>query len=192
MTYLEQAFQSLNDIGVFEILLPFLLIFAIVFGIMSKVKIFGEGDNKKFATIIALVMGLVAVFQHTMFRGGQFDVVDIINNALPQVSLVLVAIIMLFLILGVFGNVPKFGKDKVSGIVGVIAVLVVLYIFGSSAGFGWWSLPYWLQDYQIWSLVIVVLVFALIIKYITGDSKETKEEEKWTTHLSNFFSGKNQ
>jgi hypothetical protein len=189
MSFFEQGFQSLIDMGVFEVFLPFLLIFAIIFGIMSKVKIFNEGDNKKFSVVIALVMGLISVFQHVMYKGSQFDVINIINNALPQVSLVLVAVIMLFLLLGIFGGKPAGKGDTVGGIVGFIAVLVIIYIFGSSAGFAWWDLPWWLSDYQTWSIVVVILVFGLIIKYITGDDKDKKDGTKYGPELGKFFFG---
>jgi len=178
MSFLDQGFQSLIQGDVFVILLPFLLIFAVVYGVMTKVKIFAEGENKKFATIIALVMGLTAVFQHYIKVGGEnYDIVNIINSALPQVALVLVAIVMLFLMLGLFGKVPALGENKASVWISGVALLIVIYIFGSSAGFGLWSLPYWLQDYQIWSLVIVILVFALIIRYITGDDKPKPDDK---------------
>lgn len=188
MSFLEQGFQSLVNLGVFEVFLPFILIFAIVFGIMTKVKIFDEKENRKFAIIIGLVMGLVSVFQHTMYRGSQFDVIEIINKALPQVSLVLVAIVMLFLMLGMFGKIPVIGDNKASGWVMTLALLIILYIFGSSAGFGWWSMPYWLQDYQTWSIVVVLLVFGLIIGYITGDDNKKKDPTVFE-ELSKLFGG---
>lgn len=192
MSFLEQGFQSLVNLGVFEVLLPFILIFAIVFGIMTKVKIFDEKDNKKFAVVIALVMGLVSVFQHVMYRGSQFDVIDIINNSLPQVGLVLVAIVMLFLMLGMFGATPKGTGDSAGGVIGVIAIAIIIYIFGSSAGFGWWNMPYWLQDSQTWALVVVILVFGLIIKFITSDDKKPeKDEETIMKNLGKVFFGGN-
>ncbi len=188
MSVLDQGFQSLIQGDVFVILLPFLLIFAVVFGIFTKVKIFAEGENKKFATIIALVMGLTAVFQHYVKVGGEsYDIVNIINGALPQVALVLVAIVMLFLILGLFGKVPAIGENKASVWIAGVAILAVIYIFGSSAGLGWWNLPYWLQDYQIWSLVVVILVFALIIRYITGDDKPKDETKTTLAEFSKLF-----
>jgi len=72
------------------------LVFTIVFATLQKTKILGEDENKKprknFNAVIALVMGLAVVIPHVI---GSYppdgDVVNIINNALPNVSVVLVA-----------------------------------------------------------------------------------------------------
>lgn len=50
---------SWEQAGVFAYLLPFLLMFAIIFGILSKMQIFG--DNKAISAIIALVVGFMAL-----------------------------------------------------------------------------------------------------------------------------------
>ena len=47
------------DIGVFAYLLPFLMIFALVFGILTKSKLLGE--NKAVHATLALTVGLLAL-----------------------------------------------------------------------------------------------------------------------------------
>ena len=60
------AFGSIADIfyqweflGVFDFILPFLLVFAIVYGILASTQILG--DNKGIAIIIAVVIGLMSL-----------------------------------------------------------------------------------------------------------------------------------
>ena len=79
------------DIGVFAYILPFLLIFAVVYGILSKINILGEqGKNKGVNAVISVAVGLLAL---------QFDYVPhffsmIFPYAGMGISVLLVALIL--------------------------------------------------------------------------------------------------
>ena len=60
---LENFVRALDGWGLTDVMLPFLLIFTLVFAIMQKTKILGE-DKKNFNVIIALVMALLVVIPH--------------------------------------------------------------------------------------------------------------------------------
>ncbi len=182
----EYVFQRLADWGVFDVILPFILIFALVYAVLQKTKILGE-KSKNFNVVIALVMGASVVVPHILYgtmdpadrylTTGFLDPVKIINNALPNVSVILIAILMVLLIFGIWGSRVKLGNNSLSGIIALFAFLAVIFIFGSAAG--WWNIPNWLwvlQDPDTQALVITILVFAIIIWWITKDNE--KENEK--------------
>src|SRR3989344_6030575 len=84
---------SWESIGFFNIVLPFLLIFAISFAILKKIKLFGEeGQGANF--IISCVLGL-------LFLQNQ-ELIIKLNNFLPAASLALVVIVIFLLMLGTF------------------------------------------------------------------------------------------
>jgi hypothetical protein len=153
---------------------------------MEKVKPFGdksnEGRTKPFSVIIALVMALAVIIPHVL--GMEPDVVNIINDALPEVSLVLVAVLMVLLIVGLFGGKAEWGSSM-SGWVAFGSFVLVLFIFGRAAG--WFLyLPnwlYWLDNPDTQAMIIVFAVFAIIIWYITKEP--TKDSDKGKT-LKNF------
>lgn len=180
------VFEQLADWGLFDVILPFILIFTIVFAVLQKAKIFGE-NSKSFNTVIALVMGLGVVFPHVMgIYPPDRDIVNIINTALPNVSVVLVAIIMFLLVLGVMGARLKLGNNSVSGMMAFASMAVIFFIFGAAAN--WWTMPYWLDvlnNPDTMSLVIVILVFAIIIWFITKD--DSKKDDK-KEGFGQFFS----
>ncbi|MBN2052097.1 hypothetical protein JW756_01220 [Candidatus Woesearchaeota archaeon] len=186
----ENFIVMLDAWGVTDVLLPFILVFTIVFATMQKTKILGEG-KKNFNVIIALVMGLGVVIPHVVGRYPfNFDPVDVINTALPQVSIILVAILMLLLIIGVFGNEIDFAGTPLSGWIVIIAIIAVVGIFGSSVG--WFRLPLWLlflQDPELQALIVMILIFGIIIYFIT---KEDKKEQKELTGMRRFTDGFNQ
>ena len=182
---LQDSFFMLNEQGLFDILLPFVLVFTIVYAVLHKIKLFGK-DSKQFDVMIALVMGLAVVFPHVLWgvndptvstlSNGMPDIVNIINASLPNVSIVIVAIVMALIIIGVFGKRFEIGGTALSGWIALGAFLVVIYIFGAAAE--WWYLPVWLDilnNESLMTLVIVLLVFAIIIWFVTKDDSKKKE-----------------
>lgn len=170
-----ELIRTLESYGVSDVLLPFILIFTIVFAVMQKSKLLG--DNKKnFNIIIALVMSLAVVIPHVLGKYPRnADVVDIMNRALPNISIIIVAILMVLLIMGVFGANIKLAGTYMGGWMLVIGFLLVLIIFGNAAG---WSIFQWdilsRMDKDIKNLIIIILVFGIIIGFITGDDKSEK------------------
>ena len=156
--------------GIMDILLPFILVFTIVFAVMQKTKILG--DKKQFNVVIALILGLLFVAPHI---GGTYplgyDPVQVMNETLPSISLVSVAAIMLLILMGIFGT--GFAAAA-TPIIALASLGFVIYIFGSSLhlwngpydAFSWWS-P------EITELMIVLLIFCLIIWFITREPTST-------------------
>lgn len=174
--YLTNALQTW---GFLEFILPFILIFTLVFAILQKVKILGDPtkDGKKYNVVVALVVGAVTVMQHVLYPAIN-DPVNIINKSLPQVSIIVVAILMALIIIGLMGKKFELGDGTLSGWIGLIAFAVVIFIFGNSAG--WWHHPIWLNFFfgnpDLVSLVIVILVFAMIIGFITKEDKPASDD----------------
>ena len=179
VTPITNMFQELAAYGILDSLLPFMLVFAIIYAILNKAQIFksATSSGKNFNIIVALVMGLAVVIPHVM--GMQPDVVNIINNALPQVSVVVIAIVMVLLIIGIWAP-PISWLGGIQGWTVLIAIVAVVYIFGNSMNF--WTIPaflYFFQDPQFQSLVVIFLVFAVIIWFITAPDQDEKNKKSW-------------
>ena len=56
----REAIRFLEDYGFYDVVLPFLLVFVLVFATLQKIKIFGK-ESRRYNAIIALVMGLMFV-----------------------------------------------------------------------------------------------------------------------------------
>jgi hypothetical protein len=184
---LENFVALLDMWGVTDVLLPFILVFTIIFATLQKTKILGEG-KKQFNVMIALVMALAVVIPHVVGRYPfTFDPVDVINRALPQVSIIVVAIIMLLLIVGVFGNEIEIGNTPLAGWIVILAAIAVIAIFGSAVG--WFTFPFWLvflTDPELQALIVMILIFGIIIWFITKEDKKEhaeKEQEKFVDKM---------
>jgi len=196
---LEQTFMMLKDIGIFDVFLPFVLIFTIVFAVLQKIKLF---DDKRVNTMIALVMGLATIAPHVLMgtpapdsvlSNGLPDVVEIINGAIPGVSVVVVAILMALIVIGVMGKRVELGDSSLSGWIALISFAVVIVIFLAAAGvFKHPTLNRTISaNPDLVALVVVILVFAIVIWFITkDDGDQTKmSKEKFGEKFAGLLQG---
>ncbi|MEK6949152.1 MAG: hypothetical protein AABX34_02955 [Nanoarchaeota archaeon] len=173
----ERFVGSLEKIGFVDVLLPFLLIFTVIFAVLEKTKILGEG-KRNMNVGLAFVFALLVVVPHVTgkFPAG-YDPVKVINAALPTVSLLVVAIISLLILIGVFaGDKLVFGMSS-AGWIGLFSVIAIVFIFGSSAG--WWQTGFlgWLEvvfGSDVVAVLIMILVFGIVIAFVTGGGSEEK------------------
>ncbi|MFH1439669.1 MAG: hypothetical protein ABIG89_03825 [Candidatus Woesearchaeota archaeon] len=181
----------LEGVGLTDAILPFLLIFTIVFAIFQKTNIFG--DNKKNMNVmVALLMALLTVVPHVMHRyPPNADPVAIMNAALPNISVLVVAVIMALLLIGIFGGKASWIGGTFSGVIALFAFGVIVYFFGSAAGWwrnihsGWWSS-------DVTAAIIVILVFAVIIWFIVKEESSAQSTGALTnvvSEIGNFFRG---
>ena len=159
---------QLEQFGLLDAVLPFILIFAVVFTVIRTTKVLG--DKKGIHTLVAMVMALLVVVPHVLgtYPPGQ-DVVNIINTALPNVSLVIVIIVAALILVGIFR--PNKEGVPMGGFFAFLSVAAIIFIFGLSAG--WWETfggLSFLSNPDIQMLLVIVLVFALVIFLITADN----------------------
>jgi len=180
----ESAFREALDffarLGVFDVILPFLLIFTIVFAILEKTKIFGVekiGDSsytkKNLNSMVAFVI--------SFFTIASSEIVEIITTVSSQMVVVLVAIVFFLLLLGAFQKESKesFYLEGGFRVVFMIVVSVALAAIFLNAikndDKSWleWILD-WLGDIAnnelVGSIVLIIIVVAIIF-YITRDTK---------------------
>ena len=165
-----ELFLWLEQWGLADALLPFLLIFTLVFATLQRTGIVGDG-KKQFNVIIAFVMAFIVVVPHItgQYPAGK-DVVTIINTAIPNVSLVLVAIVTILLLIGLFSPAALAGT-ALGGVFALISVIAVVFFFGQAAGV-WGDLPPmlgFLNDSDTQALLIIILVFGVVLWFITRD-----------------------
>ncbi|MBT3297400.1 hypothetical protein HN385_00590 [archaeon] len=173
--------------GVVDFLLPFLLVFTIIFAVMQKTKILG--DKKQFNVIIALVLGLLFVTPHiTGSYPLGYDPVQVMNSALPSISLVAIAAIMLLLLMGIFST--DFSKAA-APVIAVVAIGFVVFIFGAALNlwqgpydvFNWWTA-------EVTELLIILLVFGLLVWFITKDDKPKSGGNEMLKSFAKMFEKK--
>ena len=159
--------QGIYDNGI----LVFLLVFTIVFATLQKTKILGVG-RKNFNITVALIMGLLVIIPHiTGNYPAGMDVVDIVNEALPNVSIIAIAAIMLLLLVGLFGAESRWIGSSLSGWIAILAFIFIVMIFTSATGVVGWSV-YDYIDEDTMLMILIILIFGIIVWYITREPGE--------------------
>jgi hypothetical protein len=162
---MQRVIYLLESYGFTDVLIPFFLIFTILYATLSYSKMFGE--KKQVNVMISLLISLMVVIPHvTRSYPQNLDVVNIINQAVPQVMILVIAIVMFMVLVGMFGK--KLSVGPIFGLIVLLSVIVLVYIFGSSAGwFGSARLDGWLTE-DLKMLIVIVIVFGLVIAFLTG------------------------
>jgi len=181
MVNFTDLFLQLQSLGILDSLIPFILIFVIVFATLEKAQIFGVG-KKNINAIVALSIGLMVVIPHII---GAYppnrDPVTIMNTAIPNISVVAVAIVMALVLAGVFGF--QFVGGSLTGGVLIFSAVVVIFYFGQAMG--WWNMIIPALGADTKALVIALLIFGIIIWFITRDSNRDTNVMGWYEGLNN-------
>lgn len=135
---LGNAIDFMQDFGFFDVILPFLLVFTIFFGILEKTRIFGEekiGDKsypkKNLNSMVAFVVAFFVVAAK--------EVVTSLQLSLPYVALGLVVLLSFMMLAGSFMGDKTFsfeGKPWAIFLT-LISFIAVVLIFLNS--FGWFQ-----------------------------------------------------
>ncbi len=157
------ALQSLlKSLGFYDFVLPWLLAFSMVFGILDKAGIFGgQGKSKGVEAIISLVFAFYVTF-FTPYPG---FLSRFFSGLFGGSILVLSGVLVSLLIVGLFGYGPKdivgdLGKKILMILAVVIAMVLLLNAAGwvtGFSGFGTVNVSEWLTAIIFFGLIAIVL-----------------------------------
>ncbi len=155
-----------------EAVLPFILIFTVVYAILQKSKILGD-DKKQIDALVGLVVGLITI---TFARA-----VGIISSLLPFLA-ISVVMILIFLILTAMVSHEKtstweIGFKKTIMVMAFIAVVIagmvvtgawdyLAYQFSGPGGSVWFT-----------NIVFLVIIGATVALVFFGEKRKSKDKE---------------
>lgn len=186
---LEIAVNFLKDFGFFDVVLPFLLVFTIVFAVLEKTMILGKekvgGEDKPKKNIDAMV-----AFSIALFVVAASNIVAVLQQSLPMVTLVLIVIICLMLLTGSFMGTEEFSfknyKITKYFLVFFIIIAVAMIFLGaikSDNGDSWLEVI-WDYIQENWftgpafSGIVFLVIIVLVILYVLDAFPSLSEEKK--------------
>ena len=175
---LGNAVEFLKEFGFFDVILPFLLVFTVVFGILEKTRIFGteklKGEDYPKKNLNSMVAFVIA-----FFVVATKEVVTSLQVSLPQVALVLIILLSFLMLAGSFmgDKTFSFENSKWAVFLTLVSFLAVLLIFLNS--FGWFHpiVAFFSANPStvlIPTLLVGVVIGTIIYVVGSGPAKESK------------------
>ncbi len=155
-----------------EGVLPFILVFTIVFAVLQKSKILGDG-KKQIDALVGIVFGLITI---TVARA-----VGIINQLLPFLAVAIVMILVFLILIAVFHQ-EKFELHKnlknTLMVLSFIAVIIAGLIF--TGAWNYLSSKFTGPDGSslITNVVFIVIIIAGFLIVWFGDKDKKKDGDK--------------
>jgi glucan phosphoethanolaminetransferase (alkaline phosphatase superfamily) len=129
MVTLADYIAKLIDIGIFTQYLPFLIVFVIVYAVLTKTKIFGE--QKRISGLIALIAAL-----YVMTMGQTFGL--FLASFFAGGSVILIFFLMFLMIVGlVVGERAWRSFETQKPLTGIflVGIIIAVFLFYMSGGF---------------------------------------------------------
>jgi len=183
--------EFFGDIGIYDVVLPFLLIFTVVFAILEKTKILGteEIEGKKYTkknlnAMTSFVMAFLVV--------ASTKLVSLINQAMANVALIVLVLVSFLLLIGTFYKEEEDvflggGWRTVFMILVFIAIVLIFLNSIPAEGYSSWLAFFWEWIVDNWGtkwvgsmiLIVIVILFMWIVVKEQGKSstKSVKKEE---------------
>jgi len=131
-TVFGAVIELLRTFGLFRVILPFMLVFAIVYAVLKKTQILGD---QPWSDSVAAIISLAIAF----FVIASTPVVSALERLLPNTAFLLVVIVLFLMVLGMFGfNIGDIFQDKKAKI---ILALIFTFIFLALVGFAAPDMP---------------------------------------------------
>ncbi len=148
----EALVMNLNQLGIFGFLLPWLLMFAITFGALTKTKVFGE--DKRISGVISLVVAFFVVG----FGGPSFG--SFFINIFGAASMVLAAILVIVLFVTMSGgDISKLMESKaLLALIAGVSLIIVFTIAGGGA----------FLSNDVMAMIFIVVIMGIAVYFIAG------------------------
>lgn len=161
----ESILFELEQIGLFTYILPFLLLFAVIYGILSWTKIFGGSAGLH--AIVAIVIGLLGI---------RFPVYsNFLAVISPKLGVGLVILLVLILLIGLF--VPEGSQAILGWIMIGVGVIIAIVIFAQSysvlQGLGYGGVDFLDNNLIAW-VVLIGLLIGVIVAVVVGNGKNNQ------------------
>ncbi len=176
------AIEFFNELGIYDVVLPFLLVFTIVFAILDKTRILGTEliDGKKYPkkNINAIVAFVIAFFVVASTK-----LVAVINKSLANIVLLLLLVVFFMLLVGSFvkeSEEPFFLEGGWKTLFMILLFIGIILIFLDALD--WLSViknffSQYANTQWLGSLILIVLII-LFMLYVTKSERPSKKEEK--------------
>lgn len=162
------------SLGIFElplftnVILPFVLMFVVVFAILEKTDILGK-DKRQINALVAFVFALVFVSVPSA--------VGVTQNIIPIIGVVIIILLSFMMLIGFLGfqtgekGVNRGLKIALGIMIGIVMIGIIIWATGMVPVFqGWFSVEEFLSSFVL--IIFIIAIFAIVLTSKTeGEGK---------------------
>ena len=178
-TPFREILDFFDNIGVFDVVLPFLLVFTIVFALLERTKVFGveEIEGKKYTK---KNLNSVAAFVIAFLVVASSRLVEIITTVSSNFVVLLFAIVLFLLLVGSFFQEKPEGVFLEGGwktLFMVIVFIVLIFIFLDALDLleGTFGFLSGTNRGEVVGSVFLLVLIVFFMVYVTQDRKVEKK-----------------
>lgn len=169
---LAGAIEFLNNFGFYDVVLPFLLVFTLVFAILEKTKIFGVEEKKPKKNINAMIAFVIA-----LFFVATTELVAGTREMLPNVVVLLITLMSFMMLVGFFYSDKEFSFEqhkfwKVFLTIIFFVGIVFMSIHAFARSFWNWLFVdvtgFWSSTAGVTIIFLIIMVVTVIIVTVGG------------------------
>ncbi len=177
---MQGLLQTFQNLGFFQLLFPFLLSLAIIYGVLSAVA--GKGEKawlpKSARGLIAIIISFFAM----LFAAQNPSLVDFYTFLGGTGIIIASVILILIILLGMLGlrfeDLWDKSKTGARHWVGVLAIVVIILVFFFGVlGSTTFGLPSWITSNDLWSIIVFIIILALVFWWLGKEDSEPKEKK---------------
>jgi len=187
-TVLGGVLDFFRDLGVYDVVLPFILVFTIMFAILERTRLFGmEGEGEKSVTkknlnaMVAFVIAFLVVASSKL--------VQTITKVSSEIVVLLLLIVFFLMMVGTFytkEDIEKKGiflegawKTSFMLLISVVIIFIFLDAIVAEDGRTWLEIFWdWLSQFYTNSAVAAIVLIILVVLFMYWVTKPEGKEEK--------------
>ncbi len=180
--------EFFGELGIYDVVLPFLLVFTIVYAILEKTRVFGvdEINGKKFSK---KNLNAMAAFCMAFFVIASSQLVEVITEVSSNMVILLLVGLFFTILVGALYKDKDDGfelEDSWKITLSIVSFVGILLIFlnaiKDSNGRSWWQLFIdWMAsnwNAEVLGSILLVLIAVGLIMFVTRTPTEKKEKKK--------------
>ncbi len=173
MAFLETMLQNLVNMEFFQLLFPFLLALAIIYGLLRYAL--KDQLPKSAAGLISVIIAFFVM----LYSSWNSWVYIFLTNISGVWLMVACVALFLVLLLGMFGISFKDLTEKMwlKWLVALVIIFIIIIAFFGTSGYGY-GIPYWLMWGDFWTIIFFIAILAIVMYFFSRSEEGKAPEEK--------------
>ncbi len=171
MVWLQTMLQNLVNMEFFQLLFPFLLALAIIYGLLRYAL--KDQLPKSAAGLIAIIISFF-VMLYSSWNTWVYVFLTGISGAWLMIACVAIFLVLLLGIVGIsFKDLTE--KLWLKWVVALVIIFIIIIAFFGTIPLG---LPYWIGGGDFWTIVFFIVILAIVMYFFSKGEEGAAPEEK--------------